>query len=156
MDSDGKKMRMSSKSYSKSSEGAEGTLNVRKAIRFESKGRGGIALGRGGSSARGRGGKKPMRGRRWCIVRSVTIVLYTFYQHLQLFAVWMWYRIFRILVCDYEGPVDSRSPISWKLGCLTSNPSEMSCKTLVLFSQRQQFSSTFKSPRNSPVGVLST
>ncbi|KAF9534140.1 ribosome biogenesis regulatory protein-domain-containing protein [Crepidotus variabilis] len=64
MESDGKKIRMSSKTHSTEGAGGEGTLNVRKAIRFESKGRGGVALSRGGSSSRGRGGKKPMRGRR--------------------------------------------------------------------------------------------
>lgn len=43
-----------------SGDGEEPVLNVRKAVRFASKGRGGIALGR--ESSRGRGGKSGKRG----------------------------------------------------------------------------------------------
>ncbi|KAF9567375.1 RRS1-domain-containing protein [Agrocybe pediades] len=55
MESDKKKMR-------KDPRGEEGSLNVRKAVKFASKGKGGVALGRELSSGKGRGGGKGGRG----------------------------------------------------------------------------------------------
>lgn len=43
---------------SKKDGGGDDVLNVRKAIRSQSRGRGGVALGRDGGGGRGRGGKR--------------------------------------------------------------------------------------------------
>ncbi|TRM59265.1 ribosome biogenesis regulatory protein-domain-containing protein [Schizophyllum amplum] len=57
MESDGKKMRREPPS------GDEGVLNTRKAVRFASKGRGGVALGRDKAGAKGKGRDSKDRGK---------------------------------------------------------------------------------------------